>query len=78
MRERHRSQSRVELTPRLNGLVAAHAQHVARVAFKYSTDRLEGVERNSLGLVFLQAPQRRVADAGFFRQPIKRSSTSFQ
>ena len=59
-------------------MVATHRQHIAGLTLQRSADRLEGIKRDPLGLVFLEPPQGRVAHAGLFGQPIKRSALSFQ
>jgi hypothetical protein len=53
-------------------------QHVTRLALERFTNPFEGVECNSLGLILLQPPERRMTYAGFFSQPIEGPLMLFQ
>lgn len=50
------------------------SQNVARLAIKRLANTLERMKRDSVRLVFFQAPQSSVAYTGFLCQPIERSA----
>ena|ERR1700738_2222310 len=59
-------------------LWSAEREHVTRLALQRLTNPFQSIESNSLGLVFFQAPESRMTNAGFFGQPIEGPLMLFQ
>ena len=59
-------------------LPARQPQHVARLTCEHLADALKGSKIDAHRFALLQSPQRRMADAGLFSQPIERPPTFFQ
>ena len=54
------------------------SQNITRLALEHFTNPFQGIESDSLRLVLLQSPQRRMTYAGLFSQPIKGALVLFQ
>ena len=59
-------------------LCSAKLEHVSWLAFQRLANFFQSIESNSMGFVFLQAPESRMTNAGFFGQPIERPLMLFQ
>src|SRR5207244_8480065 len=66
------------LIPAFAALLSVRREYVARLALKRPAHLLQSVEVNSERLALFQTPQRCVADAGLFGQPIERPPLSGQ